>query len=322
MTKTTSVTLVLATAILLGLFCSQSGPVKADDPPAAGATKISVGLYIISFGNYDANKGTYTMDFYIWFRWNASAAPAGFTVEKFEFMNGRAGSKDRISDDYNNSTGTREIWYRVQASLYSDPQFKQYPFDQQTLTIEFEDANLSASKLVYEPLKDESGLDPEVKVAGWHLDSTDFSVSEKSYKWGEQYSRATFELKISRGPTSTSIKTLLPPIVFCIVSGLSFFFPAGKIAQRIGLGTSMLISAVMFHISQTSALPPLGSLIMMDKIMIATYAFLAASLICSALISINEDFWKKPAYNNYVNRYGGMVSVILPFLLFGALWAV
>jgi len=79
---------------------------------------------------------------------------------------------------------------------------------------------------------------------------------------------------------------------------------------------------VMFHISQTSALPPLGSLIMMDKIMIATYAFLAASLICSALISINEDFWKKPDPNNYVNRYGGMVSIVLPFLLFGALWAV
>jgi len=237
-------------------------------------------------------------------------------------MNGRAGSKDKISDDYSNGTGTREIWYRVQASLYSDPEFKQYPFDHQTLTIEFEDANLSSAKLVYEPLADESGLDPQVNVAGWHLDSTSFSVSEKGYKWGEQYSRATFELKISREPTSTGIKTLLPPIVFCIVSGLSFFFPAKNIAQRIWLGTSMLISAVMFHISQTSALPPLGSLILMDKIMIATYAFLAASLICSALISINEDFWKKPRYNDYVNRLGGIISVILPFLLFAALWAV
>ena len=322
MRKTTIVTMVLTAAILFGLFCSVAGTVKAGDSPPAGATRVSVGLYVISFGNYDANKGTYTMDFYIWFRWNASAAPAGFTVEKFEFMNGRAGSKDRISDDYDNVTGDREIWYRVQAALYSDPEFKQYPFDRQTLRIEFEDANFSSSRLVYEPLKDESGLDSQVGVAGWHLDSTDFWVSEKGYKWGEQYSRATFEMKISREPTSTGIKTLLPPIVFCIVSGLSFFFPAGKIAQRIGLGTSMLISAVMFHISQTSALPPLGSLILMDKIMIATYAFLAASLICSALISINEDFWKKPAYNGYVNRYGGMVSVILPFLLFGVLWAV
>jgi hypothetical protein len=316
------VALVLGITVLAGLFSAPTASVNAEDGQPSGGTRVSVGLYMISFGNYDANKGTYTMDFYLWFRWNASAAPPGFSVEKFEFMNGRAGSKDRISDDFNNVTGVREIWYRVQASLYSDPVFKEYPFDHQTLTIEFEDANLSASKLVYEPLGDESGLDPQVKVAGWHMDSTRFSVSEKGYKWGERYSRGSFEVKISREPTSTAIKTLLPPIVFCIVSGLSFFFPAGKIGQRIGLGTSMLISAVMFHISQTSGLPPLGSLILMDKIMIATYSFLAASLICSALISVNEDFWKKPAYNDYVNRYGGIASVILPFLLFGALWAV
>jgi hypothetical protein len=322
MTKTAIVTMVLATTILLGLLCSLSAPVKAEDPPASGATNVNVGLYIISFGNYDANKGTYTMDFYIWFRWNASAAPAGFTVEKFEFMDGRAGSKDRISDDYTNATGVREIWYRVQASLYSDPEFKEFPFDHQTLKLEFEDANLSSSRLVYDPLIDESGIDPQVKVAGWHLDSTDFRVCEKQYKWGERYSRATFELKISREPTSTAIKTLLPPVVFCIVSGLSFFFAASKIAQRIGLGTSMLISAVMFHISQTSALPPLGSLILMDKIMIATYSFLGASLICTALISIDEDYWKDKDYTAYTNKYGGLITVILPFLLFGALWAV
>jgi hypothetical protein len=78
----------------------------------------------------------------------------------------------------------------------------------------------------------------------------------------------------------------------------------------------------MFHISQTSALPPLGSLILMDKIMIATYSFLGASLIVTALISVNEDFWKKPQYTKFANLYGGILSILLPFLLFGALTAV
>jgi hypothetical protein len=316
-----NVALAAATAALMlsGLLSSVPSAARAEGPASGGAVPVDVGLYIISFGNYDANKGTYTMDMYMWFRWNATSAPAGFTVDKFEFMNGRASSKDRIADDTDAATGLREVWYRVQANLYSDPQFKQYPFDHQRLQIQFEDANLSSGKLVFRPLEQESGLDPQVKVAGWHLDRTAFSMSDKQYKWGETYSRVTFELDISREPTSTGIKTLLPPIVFCIVSGLSFFFPAGKIAQRIGLGTSMLISAVMFHISQTSALPPLGSLILMDKIMIATYAFLGASLIVTALISVNEDFWKKTQYNRYANLYGGLLSVLLPFLIFGAL---
>jgi len=322
MQKTGILALGLAAVMLFEMLISVPSLSIAEGTAPSGATDVGVGLYVISFGNYDANKGTYVMDFYIWFRWNASSAPAGFGVDKFEFMNGRASSKDKITDDTNNQTGVREIWFRVQANLYSDPQFKQYPFDQQKLIVQMEDANLSASKLVYHALKDESGLDPDVKVAGWHIDRTAFSTSEKEYKWGEKYSRMTFELDISREPTSTGIKTLLPPIVFCIVSGLSFFFPAGKIAQRIGLGTSMLISAVMFHISQTSGLPPLGSLILMDKIMIATYAFLGASLIVTALISVNEDFWKKPQYTKYANLYGGMLSVLLPFLLFGALMMI
>jgi hypothetical protein len=315
-------TTAVAAMMLLGLLSALPAGARAEGPASGGPVTVDVGLYLISFGNYDANKGTYTMDMYMWFRWNATSAPAGFTVEKFEFMNGRASSKEKLSDETNNGTGVREVWYRVQANLYSDPQFKQYPFDQQRLRVQFEDANLASGKLVYRPLEDESGLDKLVKVAGWRLDETSFATSEKEYKWGERYSRVTFELVISREPTSTGIKTLLPPIVFCVVSGLSFFFPAGKLAQRIGLGTSMLISAVMFHISQTAALPPLGSLILMDKIMIATYSFLGASLIVTALISVNEDFWKKPQYTKLANLYGGILSILLPFLLFGALTAV
>jgi hypothetical protein len=315
-------TMGTATVLMLGFLMAVPAGAGAEGPATGGPVTVDVGLYVISFGNYDANKGTYTIDMYMWFRWNATSAPAGFSIDKFEFMNGRASSKDRIADDTDAGTGTREVWYRVQANLYSDPQFKQYPFDQQKLLVQFEDANLSSGKLVYRPLEDESGLDKQVKVAGWHLDRTFFSTSDKEYKWGEKYSRVSFELDISREPTSTGIKTLLPPIVFCVVSGLSFFFPASKVAQRIGLGTSMLISAVMFHISQTSALPPLGSLILMDKIMIATYSFLGASLIVTALISVNEDFWKKPQYTKYANLYGGALSVLLPFLLFGALTAV
>ena len=319
MNRTGLLALCLAALMLFGFLVSVPTATTAEGPAAAGPVNVGVGLYVISFGNYDANKGTYVMDMYMWFRWNLSSAPAGFTIEKFEFMNGRPASKEKITDDTNAETGTREVWYRVQANLYSDPQFRDYPFDKQRLLVQFEDANLSASKLVYAPLPGESGLDPQVRVAGWHLDRTAFSTSEKEYKWGERYSRVTFELDISREPTSTGIKTLLPPVVFCIVSGLSFFFPAGKLAQRIGLGTSMLISAVMFHISQTSSLPPLGSLILMDKIMISTYAFLGASLIVTAVISVNEDFWKKPQYTRYANFYGGVLSVLLPFLLFGAL---
>src|SRR4030042_6722969 len=124
---------------------------------------------------------------------------------------------------------------------------------------------------------------------------------------GETYSQFVFTITLVRNTGLSAIKILIPPIIFCIVSGLSFFFKAVKINHRIGLGTSMLISAVMFHLSQTSSLPSLPSLILIDKIMIAVYAFLASSLFATTLIYVDEEYWKKVDYTKQVNRLGAII---------------
>jgi len=311
--------------LILGLLTTipvSDVPVKAQS--SGSGTQVGVGMYLISFGNYDANKGTYTLDFYMWFKYEVTTStPKDFTIAKFEFMNGRAGSKDLISST--NTNGSVEIWYRIQANLYASPDFKMYPYDKQKIVFQMEDANLDTSMLVYKALASESKIDPHLKIAGWNQDKWAFISTTQTYDMAggsSEYSRLVFTINISRAPTSTTIKTLLPPIIFCIVSCLSFFFPSTKMAQKIGLGTSMLISAVMFHISQTSSLPPLGSLIMIDKIMLSTYGCLCASLICTAMVSVNDDFWKKDGLSKKINLYGGILSVILPFIIFSGLWFV
>ena len=40
-------------------------------------------------------------------------------------MNGRATSKELLSDETVN--GTRDLWWRIQAALYSEPRFDRYP---------------------------------------------------------------------------------------------------------------------------------------------------------------------------------------------------
>lgn len=211
------------------------------------------------------------------------------------------------------------MWYRVQASLYSEPNFKNYPFDTQVLKMDFEDTSNTIQILKYIPAINESGLDDEVKASGWVIKDWNFYSIDKDYKWQETYSRGSIGIEIVREKTSTAIKTFLPPVIFCIVSGLSFFFRPDKIAQRLGLGTSMLISAVMFHISQTSSLPPLGSLILIDKIMISTYTFLASSLIVTTIIHIDVEWWQNVDYTKETNRYGAIVTIVLPFIVYLAL---
>jgi len=320
MTKLRLMALGVLGLLILGMLASipvSNVPVKAQG--GSGSTvHVGVGIYLISFGNYDENQGAYTMDFYLWFRYNDTNLPAGFTIDTFEFMNGRAGSQTLLSSITDN--GTTEIWYRVQANLYSTPQFKLYPFDKQKLTMSLEDANMSSDVMVYYPLTDGIGLDPDLTIAGWDISGWSWTATSHTYGFGGTYSRLVFTINVSRPPTSTTVKTMLPPIIFCIVSGLSFFFPSTRMGEKVGLSTSMLITAVMFHISQTSSLPPLGSLIMIDKIMMATYAFLTISLIATALVVINEDVWKKKGLTLKINIIGGIMAAIMPFVLFGILW--
>ena len=289
-------------------------------PPAAAQDEVApqvvrVGILAINFGNYDVNRGTYVVDFYLWFRWSPQGPDDTFTPERFEFMNGRASSKEKIFDG-TTPTGAREVWYRIQANLYTDPEFGSYPFDTQRLQIVLEDAVHTADALRYEPILDESGLDEGFRVSGFRIRGWEAENVPKTYAFEETYDRLVFTVTISREVTSTLLKSFLPPLAFVLVAGLGFLLHPSKVANRLTLGTSMLIAAVMFHISQTVSLPPLGMLILFDKVMIAVYAFLACTLAVATLIAIDEDYWKDRDHTRAINRWGVFASLLLPVLVF------
>jgi hypothetical protein len=310
--------LALAPALAFALFVA---PLASAQEPG-GPVEVTVDVYVLNVGGYDATKGTYLMDFYLTFSWDAAKAPANFSATRFEFMNGRAASTDKIVDEVD-ADGVRTVEYRIQANLYSDPQFANYPYDTQTLKIEFEDALHPTGEMVYVS-SGGSTLDPDAHVAGWRLvpQAENLTIVAKQYPPDEEFSRARFTLVVEREPLSSTIKSFLPPVAFMVVAGLGFFFHPSKVANRITLGTGMLISAVAFHISQTQSLPPLGKLILFDKVMLCTYVFLVGCLAVSTLIHIDEDYWKDRDYTKQINGYGILATVALTALLFVALVAL
>jgi hypothetical protein len=281
-----------------------AAPASAQEP-----VEVRVGILVINFGSYDANRGTYILDFYLWFRWDAASAPEDFVPTSFEFMNGRPASRERILDETDPATGWREVWFRVQANLYSEPRFRNYPYDRQALEVLFEDSVHPVAELVYVPLMDVSGLDESVRVSGWRIRGWTFEATEKTYSFNETYSRGRFAVHVEKPPGPTTIKTFLPPLAFAFVSGLSFLLHPSKSAQRIAFGTSMLISAVLYHISQTINLPIVGGLIFFDKVLISLYVFLAGSLAVTTLIVMNEDYWKKADWSPRINRQGAAATL-------------
>ncbi|MCX8175540.1 MAG: hypothetical protein N3E51_05035 [Candidatus Micrarchaeota archaeon] len=244
----------------------------------ANQSAVHVGIYILNIGKFDVSTGSYTVDFYLSMRCEQECDPSSF-----EFMNGRATSLDKIIDEPN------EKFYRIQAALSENIDLKEYPFDRHELPIVIEDKRNPKSSIVYVPDEKSSGIDPSVTLDGWELDGWNFRAEDHFYApYNETYSRFVFNIGIKRIFLASVLKTFLPVIFIVIVGLLALLIEErDKLWTRIGINTSALIAAVMFHLNVASSIPPVGYLTFADKFMIVTYVVLVLSLLSSILMMMH-----------------------------------
>ena len=278
---------------------------------------MSVGVYVNSIDNLDLIKGTYTVDFYLHFLWT----DPNITTSDFELMNGHPSAEPFSVKNISRRTigPVNEEWYRVRADFSTIPDVRTYPFESGVITIKIEDADDNSTELTYVPLTGESGIDPAYSLPGWNIGVPESSVSEHRYPWGETYSMLDFSIPVSKNPVDSLLQTIIPPLIFCFIAGLSFFIRidhAELVHLRYVLTTSMFISAVMYHFSQISLLPSLGVLKIFDKFMIAVYLFMAMTVIITTLCYLALHQWEKPEYVKPINDYGALVSILLPVFSF------
>jgi len=243
-----------------------------------GQGVVKVGIYVLNVGKFDVATGSYTVDFYMNMHCDGECNP-----DSFEFMNGRATSIDKIIDE------PGQKFYRIQAALSENIDLKGYPFDEHNLPIVIEDKRNAKDRLAYVLDRENSGIDPAVTLVGWDLAGWDGKAEDHDYiPYNETYSRFTFNIRIRRIFLASILKTFLP-VVFIVIVGLLALLieERDKLWTRIGINTSALIAAVMFHLNVTASIPPVGYLTFADKFMIITYVTLVLSLLSSILMMMH-----------------------------------
>ncbi|MEM2113780.1 MAG: hypothetical protein QW572_08115 [Candidatus Nitrosocaldus sp.] len=239
----------------------------------AEAEEIKAGVWLVNVDRFDTSTGSYSVDFYIWFRWDGSDEKP----INFEFTNGRASSIDviRQSDGYYEA--------RVRGTFVEKLDFTNYPFDEHILTIEVEDKVKSVDELVFVPDHATSGIDREFSIPGWQLKSWSIDASKHEYP-DATYSRLVFSFTLARYTLSTVLKSILPITVISTIAILTFFITPKNFAQRIGIGVTTLLAGVASHLNLTSQLPQIGYLTFADKIMIIAYGIFLYGLIITTLL--------------------------------------
>ena len=119
---------------------------------------MEVGVFVNSIDNLDFVKGTYSMDFYLHFRWTDPAIPTAH----FEIMNGQPSNEPHSLEKLSESKDglVKEEWYRVRADFSITPNIRDYPFESGITPIEIEDADNDETQLIYVPIVNDSGIDP------------------------------------------------------------------------------------------------------------------------------------------------------------------
>ncbi len=255
-------------------------------PPTPNSQPIKIGVYILNVGNLDMSTGNYSMDFFL----NFSCEPA-CDPDTFDVMNGYIEEKeDQTSDD---ADGTWRA-YRVRASLITNLDVRDYPFDQHNLVIEIEDKKFNNTIQYYVPDEKQSGVDTRAVVSGWDLRKVPTAWSAEVFDhyypaFNSTYSRYLFKVTIFHPWQSSFLKGLFAPIVIVLVGLLAVLMNEEQISDRLALTTSALVGAILYHLSVISSIPPVGYLTFMDKFMLVNYFVIAGALGVTVAMMVYQD---------------------------------
>lgn len=248
------------------------------DPPSteelAGKEVVKIGVYILSVGNLDTTISRYSVDFFL----NFECVTEGCDPSDFDLMNAGAGFD--LEDQSDPAEAGQYYYYRVRATMRTNLDLRDFPFDSHILEIEIEDKNKTDAEYIYIVDPAQSGIDSSVYVAGWDLEpSITAETNSHNYDvYNEDYSRARFHIKIGHPWFSSFMKGLFAAIVIVAVGMLSFLMKPTDAQDRIALTSGTLASAIFYHMTLTASIPPVGYLTYADRFMILQYIFITASL--------------------------------------------
>ncbi len=314
---------------------------------------VYTGLDLIEVTSVDVKASTYVVDFYLWFRYRSNVPEAGTDPENILFTNLAAGESvtldTPVSEEYIGDTILRT--YRVTATFKNDFNFHEYPFDTQRLIVQMRNQTATASEIQY--VVDKVGMqykDEESLLGYWNTNNSAFRtlfgwrpqlasaeqslLSTNSTLGNPQnfnqinstdYSLFRVVVELQRSSLDYIVKSLLPLLITLILAYITFFLPLGH-SERMGVGSTALLTTAFFHLTLADSLPEIGYTVAMEYLFYASY-LMSTLIVLLETWSIRlekrmedtEDSNLKDVLNKKRERLGVAGKVVYPIILVIAL---
>ncbi len=211
----------------------------------------------------------------------------------FDLVNGRIESKQSAYEA--NIEGVHYASCRVVATLHKLWDVSRYPLDSHIFTIEIEDNNLEADKLVYLADVENSGLSTHAEVAGWTLkpgkavvmtntDHTNYGDVSLPSGHKSSWSRFVFSIEVTRPGIGIFVKLFAGLFIATAIALQALRIPAEHVDARLGLSVGAMFAAVASEYLVAAGLPESNGVTLAEKLHILSFAFIFIALAESILV--------------------------------------
>lgn len=253
------------------------------------ATKVWVGMYVDHIVDLSTLNTNWTVDFYIWFRWNDKNIQPGKT---FQVMDGEILSRDRV--DSTTYEETKYELYRVVAKITKFFNVTRFPRDDHMLTIPVENKVYTWQQMQYIPdtlLSDVSSrvILPDYKITGTYLVTkphpykTNRGDPRQNKNTMIVYDQIIYGLHIARPDWGLYYK-MFESLFASVAIALLVFFMNPRGDGRVGLGIGAFFAAVASSYISTNELPGIGVLTLSDLVNILGMVTIFLSVLSSIVV--------------------------------------
>ncbi len=273
---------------LVAIAVTLLAPAAAGAQSSDGPTEVFIGAYINDVKDVDLASNSYSIDMYLWLRWNDPDIDPSQSIQALNPMDAWLSVEPFYDEPITLGDGSLYNVIRYLGNFSGKLALHDYPFDQQVLTITLEDADSTAADLVYvpDPLSP-TVANPELVIPGWQAEHARITVTDYPYAstWGntdaragEVYSRVSIELPVHRPVVSSAVKMFFPLGLVLLTGVLTFFLKPTMVESKVGTAITALLTLVALQFTVMGALPAVGYLTMIEVIYALSFLFVLYTL--------------------------------------------
>jgi len=239
-------------------------------PPGSTPSDVQISLRVNRFGEFALRESGWSVDFDIAFRWTGPILSPG---ETFRLTNGQILQREKGVTLDNGNEHYAE--YRVLARMVKSFDSSRFPFSDEPLVIEVEDATRRLTALRYVEDKQNSGVRPESIPRNLKLTRTLSGVTarraggsegETSASAANSYSRYFLAMLVLPGSIGVYLKLFQALFASVALTLLALFIKPTHVDCRFGLPVGGFFASVANNIYVSTVIPDSNQLTLTDMI--------------------------------------------------------